>query len=260
MKKQWQVPKHTISEFAPKRNTYCVCIHIINEGDRFKKQLAGMNPLTKHADILILDGGSTDGSTDKKFLKSHGVRTLLVKNDTGKLSAQLRMGYAYALDQGYQGIISIDGNGKDSYKDIPKFIKMLDEGYDYVQGSRFIPGGKAVNTPLMRYIAVRLIHAPILSLAARYWYTDTTNAFRAYSRKYLLDKRVQPFRNVFQLYELLAYLTVRANQLGFKTIEIPVTRSYPAKGKTPTKISHFRGNLILLQAIIWTLLGKYNPA
>ena len=59
-------------------------------------------------------------------------------------------------------------------------------------------------------------------------------------------------------YELLAYLSVRADQLGLKTCEIPVTRAYPAKGKVPTKISFVKGNSELLKILFANLFRKYN--
>ena len=135
----------------------------------------------------------------------------------------------------------------------------MQEGFDFVQGSRFIEGGKAINTPLIRYFAVRLIHAPIISLTAKHWFTDTTNAYRAYSAKYLSDDRVQPLREVFSGYELLAYLSTRATQLGYKATEIPVTRAYPPVGKTPTKISFFKGNSDLMKVLLKNFFGAYNP-
>ena len=55
-------------------------------------------------------------------------------------------------------------------------------------------------------------------------------------------------------YELLAYLSVRATQIGYKACEIPVTRAYPKKGKTPTKISFFKGNSELIFYLVSTLL------
>lgn len=73
----------------------------------------------------------------------------------------------------------------------------LEEGYDFIQGSRFIKGGKAINTPIIRYLSVKLLHAPVISLTAKHRFTDTTNAYRAYSMKYLKDKRVQPLRAHF---------------------------------------------------------------
>ena len=128
-----------------------------------------------------------------------------------------------------------------------------------MQGSRFVAGGRAINTPLVRTIAVRLIHAPVISLTARQRFTDTTNAFRGYSAEYLSDERVRPLRDVFATYELLAYLSVRATQLGYRACEIPVTRAYPKKGKVPTKISFFKGNAELLKILLRNALGRYNP-
>lgn len=139
------------------------------------------------------------------------------------------------------------------------FIEKLKEGYDFVQGSRFLKGGHAVRTPLMRLIAVRLIHAPMISLTAGWHFTDTTNAFRAYSAVYLRDERVQPLRDIFVTYELLAYLSVRASQVGRRVCEIPVTRRYPGKGKTPTKISLVKGNLELMKILTENMFGKYKP-
>ncbi len=255
------VPKFECIEYQKKSKDYVVLIPIINEGDRIHKELyrAQKYNISEAADIVICDGGSTDGCTDEVKLRKLGVNTLLVKQDIGKQGAQLRMGIWWALERGYQGIITIDGNNKDSIEDVPKFIEKLKEGYDFIQGSRFIKGGKAINTPLVRLISVKLIHAPIISLTAHQRFTDTTNAFRGYSSRYLKDERVQPFRDIFMTYELLAYLSVRATQIGMKACEIPVTRAYPKTGKTPTKISFFKGNSELLKILFKNLCGCYKP-
>ena len=187
------------------------------------------------------------------------MNTLLTKKGPGKQGAQLRMGIHYALERGYEGILTIDGNNKDSIESVPLFIEKLEEGYDLIQGSRFIPGGRAINTPFSRYWAVRLIHAPVISLAARHWFTDTTNAYRGYSRAYLTHPLVKPLRDVFVGYELLAYLSVRATQLGLKACEVPVERAYPRNEPTPTKIKGLQGNTNLLKILFAALRGKYNP-
>ncbi|WP_027203389.1 glycosyltransferase family 2 protein [Butyrivibrio fibrisolvens] len=259
--KQSGVPKFECTEYNSKTKDYAVLIPIINEGDRIHKELfrAKKHNISDHVDIIICDGGSTDGCTDEKKLRSLDVNTLLVKRDTGKQGAQLRMGIWWALERGYKGILTIDGNNKDSIEDIPRFIDKLEKGYDFVQGSRFIKGGRAINTPMVRNIAVRLIHAPVISLTAHQRFTDTTNAYRAYSRRYLTDERVQPLRDIFVTYELLAYLSVRATQIGMKACEVPVTRAYPKKGKTPTKISFFKGNSELMKILFRNAKGAYNP-
>ncbi len=254
------VPTHDVHELRRKRTRYCVVIPVINEGERIASQLRAMkhHGIPALCDIVIADGGSTDGSLNETLLRETDVRTILTKTGPGKLSAQLRMGYAYALDQGYDGVVTIDGNGKDSVESIPLFVQALEEGIDYAQASRFISGGRAVNTPRLRSLGIRLMHAPMLSLAARRRFTDTTQGFRAYSARYLAHPEVQPFRDVFQTYELLAYLTVRASQLGLRTREIPTTRTYPADGTVPTKLNA-RGNVSLIQILFATLTGRYHP-
>lgn len=253
------VPAFAYEEYAPKTKEYVVLIPVINEGERILKELyrAYKHQIADHADIVICDGGSTDGSTAARKLKKLRVNTLLVKKDKGKQGAQLRMGIYWALKRGYKGIITIDGNYKDSIEDVPRFIQKLEEGYDFVQGSRFIKGGRAVNTPFSRLLAVRLLHAPVISVTAGQKFTDTTNAYRAYSARYLKDERVAPLRDVFMTYELLAYLSVRATQLGYRACEIPVKRVYPKKGAVPTKISFLKGNTELIRILFKNYRGAY---
>lgn len=255
------VPAFECREYSEKNKDYVVLIPIINEGTRIQDELekAQKAHISSYADIVICDGDSKDGSTADEKMKKLDVNTLLVKKDIGKQGAQLRMGMWWALQRGYKGIITIDGNNKDSIEDVPNFIEKLKEGYGLIQGSRFVKGGQAINTPFIRTVSVKFIHAPIISLTARQRFTDTTNAYRGYSAEYLKDKGLQPFRDIFMTYELLAYLSVRATQLGYKACEIPVTRSYPKKGKTPTKISFFKGNSELLKILFSNLIGKYKP-
>ncbi|WP_051078330.1 glycosyltransferase family 2 protein [Leeia oryzae] len=245
---------------AEKKCKYCIVIPVINEGLRIKSLLMKMHALAiaSQADIIIVDGGSTDGSLGVDILSKYNVSALLTKTGPGKLSAQLQCAYYFALGLGYNGIVTIDGNDKDDPVAISNFLRALDQGYDFAQASRFIPGGISENTPFSRYVAIRLIHAPLLSLASGFKWTDTTQGFRAYSSRLLLDGRIAPFRSVFSAYELLAYLSYRAPRLGYKCIELPTSRMYPI-GEIPTKISGFKGNLIVLKTLIMACLGLYNP-
>lgn len=255
------VPAMELTTFFEKRRRYCLLIPVINENGRLAKQLARAKQagIQSLADIAICDGGSTDGSTDASKLREAGVRVLLVKLGPGKQGAQLRTGIWWALQQGYDGILTIDGNNKDSIENLPRFIQKLQQGYDFVQGSRFVKGGLGVNTPLSRLVAVRAIHAPVTSLAAGHHFTDTTNAYRAYSSRYLAHPGVQPLRDIFEGYELLAYLSTRASQLGLAVCEVPVARVYPKGQPAPTKIKGLRGNAGLLRVLAANALGRYNP-
>jgi dolichol-phosphate mannosyltransferase len=254
----WAVPDFTLTEWGERRTAYALCVFVLNEGERIRAQLERMQPLAKQVDIILADGGSSDGAVAPDILVRHGVRALLTKRGPGKLSAQMRMALAYTLERGYEGAVVIDGNNKDDPSTVPAFLQLLTAGYDHVQGSRYVPGGRAINTPWSRHLAVKYLHAPLLSLAAGFRYTDTTNGFRAYSRRLLLDERVAPFREVFSGYELHYFLAIQAARLGFHVCETPVTRAYP-RGQTPTKIHGMRGNLSILRTLGKACLRQYDP-
>ncbi|WP_298068645.1 glycosyltransferase family 2 protein [uncultured Mailhella sp.] len=254
------VPSYDVLFSHARTTKNCLVIPVINEGSRLISLLGKIQKNTEKAklDILIVDGGSTDGSLEQTAMQTFGVSALLLKTGPGRLSAQLRCAYDYALRAGYEGILTIDGNDKDDPAAIPLMLKELDSGVDFVQASRYIAGGKAVNTPALRDFAIRYIHAPILRVASGFPWTDTTQGFRAYSRRALVDPRVSIFRNVFNSYELLAYLSYRLPRLGYLCREVPSTRTYP-KGTVPTKISSVRGNLEVLTILVKAVLGVYNP-
>src|SRR5262249_10895470 len=111
----WELPAFTVDEFLPRLTRFAIGIPVINENGRIHSQLDRMKSLRldEVADIVVADGGSTDGSTADALLAANGVRALLVKRGPGRLSAQLRMFFAYAVTQGYEGAIIIDGNNKD---------------------------------------------------------------------------------------------------------------------------------------------------
>ena len=257
----WQVPRYIELSFKPRSTEFCVLIPVINEGERLALLLQRIHKIgiAALADILIVDGGSKDGSIHPLQLEPFGVRSLITKTDSGRLSAQLRCGYAYACLEGYQGIVTIDGNNKDDPSAIPDFLVALLQGADFVQGSRFIVGGHQANTPRSRDLAIRYLHAPMLRWFSGFAWTDTTQGFRAYSRQILIDQNVAPFRSVFTGYELLAYLSYRIPKLGYRCLELPTSRCYPI-GEVPTKISGFSGNLNLFKVLVNACLGRYNPS
>ena len=253
------VPKYRVRTYRAKANNTALLIPVLNEGKRILQQLEELNLLDLRVDIVIADGGSNDFTLENIEKRKFNIHSFLTKEESGGLSTQLRMGFHYCLSKNYVSVITMDGNNKDDPKGIGEILNALESGIDFVQGSRFKSGGKAINTPIHRYLGIRFIHAPLTSLAARYWFTDTTNGFRGHSAKLLRDPRVQIFRGVFNSYEMLAYLPIRSNQVGLKVKEVPVIRRYPIGVKTPTKIRgivpQFKLIIILLEAV----LGRFNP-
>ncbi len=256
------VPEYDATVFRVKRNKYCLIIPTFNEGKRFVSQTEKMkqNGIFDLVDVIIADAGSKDGSTSHELLGNSGFRSLLVRKGKGRYSTDMRMGWHWALSEGYEGFLMVDGNDKDdvSAVAVKSFIEKLDDDYDYIQGSRFIKGGKGIRTPLSRLIAIKCICTPVMAIAGGRIVTDGTNGFRAYSKRFLLDERVNPFREDFIKYEVTYYLPPRAGALKFKCAEVPVTRVYPESGEVPTK-ADARANWEVIVLLLKILFGRLNP-
>ena len=252
--------RYSTHEFAQEQSKYAVVIPVINEGDRLISLLDRMVALQipDQFDVIIVDGGSTDGSVALENLKSRGVNTLLVKQSIGALGTQLQCAYDFALNRSYLGVITIDGNNKDNPAGIFAMRSALEDGVDFAQASRFIRGGKHSNTPLSRFLAVRLIHAPLLSLSSGFPWTDTTQGFRAYSRSLLESQALGIFRREFVDYTLLFFVSHMTPRLGLRCIEIPTERNYPSGPSVPTKIRGLSGAIGVLISLIQVSIGRFD--
>ena len=253
-----EVCENRIVELHPRCTKYAVLIPVLNEGQTILAQLKRMRDGKCPVDVILSDGGSQDGSTELNRLSQLGVRSLLVSDQLG-LGSALRHGISYALEQGYEGVITIDGNGKDGVESIPRFVELLNDGYDFIQGSRFVAGGKFENTPLDRYLGIRWFIAPLMSFASGFRFTDPTNGFKGLSRALLSDPRMALMRAELSSYNFQFYLNYRAPLLGLRVMEVPVSRVYPKTGPTPTKIVGLRHRTKLVAEFLWTILGYYNP-
>lgn len=253
------MPTHLTTEFHDRRNNVALLIGVLNEGDKFTTQLAGLQPYRNLVDIIVVDGGSTDGATAPEALAS-GTRTLLINTDTQRgLSVQYRIGLAYALQQGYAAVIMMDGNGKDGPEAIPRFIDALDNGAAFVQGSRFLPGGEHKHTPLSRLLGIRCVFNPLMYLACGFRYTDAMNGYKAITRELLLHADLQPFRDLFIRYNLQYYLNYRAPRLAPRIMEIPVSRNYRPDIRNHSKIVGISAWISIVRELVLTITGRYNP-
>lgn len=222
---------------ASLRAKYAWIVVVRNEGNTFVNQIKKMSEISSiDLDIIIVDGESTDGSVEVAHLNSLGVNSLLVSRAKQGFSHDLQIGLIYAMRCGYLGVVTVDGNGKDSLESVNQFKLALDQGFDFIQGSRFKKGGGHENTPLLRLFGIRFLAAPITSFFSRQRITDPTNGFRGYSRKLLLNPKLGLGSNLYLGYNLVSYIPICAGKEKLRIKEVPVFRKYPHFGKIPTKI------------------------
>ena len=95
---QRELPEYRVDLCNPPRHRHALVIPVINEGDRIRQQLRLIHAGNYPVDVILVDGGSTDGSLAHSYLRDVGVAALLTKVGPGKLSAQLRHYYNRHLD------------------------------------------------------------------------------------------------------------------------------------------------------------------
>ena len=127
----------------------------------------------------------------REAAKQTGITVHIIKNRhrTG-VGSSLRQGLAYLLSTEHDIAVIMAGNGKDDPAEIDRVIEPVVQGEcDYVQGSRYLPGGKRSRMPLTRIVFNRL-YPLIWTILTQRKCTDVTNGFRCYRLDILRDHRI----------------------------------------------------------------------
>ena len=204
-------------------------------------------------EILLVDDGSTDDTA--RVAEAEGAK-VLHRGQRGGAGAALRSGFAYSLEHGFDITVILAGNNKDEPKENPRLLDPIrNDEADFVQGSRYLPGGGYGDMPFYRQLATRYVHPLMFSCIARQRFTDTTNGFRAIRRAILEDSRIDLSQPWLDQYELEPYLMYKAVRLGYRVIEAPVTKIYPPKQLGYTKMKPITGWWSILRPLLYLALG-----
>ncbi|MEW6606249.1 MAG: glycosyltransferase family 2 protein [bacterium] len=200
--------------------------------------------------ILVVDDYSTDNT--RKEAESQGAVVITHKERKG-VGAGIRTAIDYAIENKYDIIVIMAGNDKDNPQEISRLIDpIINEGYDFIQGSRFLKGGYYGNMPFYRILATKL-HPLIFSILVGARLTESTNGFRAFKTSLFNDKRINLWQDWLNSYELEPYLYYKVIKCGYKWKEVPVTKIYPQKGTT--KMVPFKDWWRILKPLFCLWLG-----
>jgi dolichol-phosphate mannosyltransferase len=207
------------------------------------------------AETIVVDDGSDDGGPD--LAREAGARVIAQGRRRG-VGAAIRTGLEAARANGHGAVVVLAANGKDDPAEAPRLIDVLRAGYDYVQGSRYLAdGGASVNLPLGRNLMIRG-YSFLFRVLSGFAATDVTNGFRAYRLSLLDDPRIRIDQSWLDRYELEYYLQWKAIALGYRVIEVGVSKTYPKGGGNYSKIRRVRDwwSIVRPTLLLWLRLKK----
>lgn len=223
-----------------------------NEKDKIGKAVSSISR-DAASEILVIDDGSTD--TTAQEASAAGAKVISNKRSEG-VGSVIRKAINYARDNGFSILVVMAGNSKDDGKEIYRLTApIINDGFDFVQGSRFLKGGAYGAMPVYRLFATKFMHPSIFSFFTGRKITDSTNGFRAMRLSIFDDQRINIGQDWLNKYELEPYIFYKAIKLGYKVKEVPVSKIYPSAKTGYTKMRPIIDWWLILKPIFLLGLG-----
>jgi glycosyltransferase involved in cell wall biosynthesis len=162
-------------------------------------------------DVVVINDGSRDDTA--AVAHTAGAEVVDHPQNRGKGGA-LKTGFAYAIQHGYDVVITLDADGQHLPREIPKFLRSREE-----TKADLIIGGRShlFDQMLPRRRLANRFSAWTIAKASKTGITDSQSGFRLYSAKMLRNVRLRT-----EGFDLESEVIVRAGVGGFKVITIPI--------------------------------------
>jgi glycosyltransferase involved in cell wall biosynthesis len=234
-----------------------------NEAASIDAVIADVRANLPAADILVVDDGSTDATTERA--RAAGVLVATLPFNQG-LGAALQTGYLWALREGYDACAHLDADGQHPAAEVARLLAEVEgDRADLVIGSRYaaqpepLPGaetpagveGQDYRATWSRRIGINVFRI-MLTLATRQRFTDTTSGMRAANRRVmkLFSENYSPdFAEIESL-----QLAVRE---GLRVEEVPV-RMLERTGGT-SFLTPVRSAFFIFKGLVVILVGQFKP-
>lgn len=204
-----------------------------------------------NGNIVIVDDNSPDGTGElADELAVHYKPQVHVIHRSGKLGIGTAhiAGFKYSLSKLDADLIfSMDSDLSHNPEYLPNFVKLHDQGYDVVVGSRYIKGGGVKNWGMHRRIVSKGANL-LASTMLRVKIKDMTTGYRCYSNKVLDKLDLDSIKS--DGYSFLEEILYYCKKEGFKIGETPIVfvdRTYGRSKLSKKEMVKFFSTLIRLQ-------------
>jgi len=161
------------------RTRIVAIVPALNEEGIIGKVVDEIRAVSPEIDVVVVDDASSDETA--AVARSHGATVLRLPFNVG-IGGAVQTGFRYALAEGYDRAVRLDGDGQHDAREIPKLLEPVERGEaDLVIGSRFAEGEASYRPPFARRIGIR-VFARLVSLLSGQHVTDTTSGFVALDR------------------------------------------------------------------------------
>ena len=200
-------------------------------------------------EIVVVDDGSGDRTWSILEQLKLRLPNLVPTQNTGP------HGFGRAIIWGLNrargdGVVIMMADESDDVRDVVRYWNVLNEGYDCVFGSRFMPGGGVTDYPRLKLFLNRIANK-LLQLFFRLDYNDITNAFKAY-RKTTIDG-CRPL--IARHFNLTVEIPLKAVVRGYTWKSLPITWRNRRSGDAKLKIKEMGSGYLLTCLYVW--LEKY---
>lgn len=194
--------------------------------------------------VVVIDDGSTDATGD--VARAVGATVLRHEVNRGKGGA-LKTGFAWALENGFDGVITLDADGQHLPAEIPKFLdERKASGADLIIGGRsHLFGGM-----LPRRRMANRFSAWSISIAAGTRVTDSQSGFRLYSANLLRALRLRT-----DGFDMESEVIVRAGRQHFRIVTIPIELGF-VDGISTSHYKPLKDTLRIAWTVMRTRFGK----
>ena len=230
-------------------NLLSVVIPAHNEENQIKKTVLVFHQKLQEKnirhEILVVNDSSTDNTQEILERITRKVPEIRYINNKPP------NGFGFAIRKGlkhFRGdeVAIVMADLSDRPKDLVRFYRKMQEGYDCVFGSRFTNGGKTINYPLLKYLLNRVTNN-IISVLFGIRYNDVTNAFKLYSRSAI--QWLQPFLS--HHFNLTVELPLKAIVIGYSYAVVPNYWINRAERESHLKIKEMGSRYFFIILYCW---------